>query len=87
MGHITNKKEKFVVPGTLIECESGRYLAYYEHRTDIIANGENEKDAMKNLKKMYKIIQAGEGKGSDSKPIDLPTATKIKSFTDKLDSI
>jgi hypothetical protein len=81
------KKERYTVPGTLVKCQSGRYLAYYEHRTDIIANGENEKDAMKNLKKMYVTIKKNEDKESDEKPIELPKATKTKSFSAKLERI
>lgn len=83
----TLKKEPYTVPGTLVKCKSGNYLAYYEHRTDIIANGENEKSAIKNLKKMYAIIKKHEGVGSDSKPLNLPPTTKITSFTETLKSI
>lgn len=39
------KKKGELVPGTIVKCESGRFIAFYEHRTDIIANGENEVDA------------------------------------------
>ena len=81
------KKERYTVPGTLVKCKSGNYLAYYEHRTDIIANGENEKSAIKNLKKMYEVVKKHEGDGADSKPLDLPPATKISSFTATLKSI
>jgi len=42
--------------GVVIECKSGRFVVYYEHRTDIIATGENEMDAKKNLKEMYEPI-------------------------------
>ena len=83
----TSKKERYVVPGTLVKCQSGRYLAYYEHRTDIIANGEKEKDAVRNLKKLYRIIKKNEEKESGNKPIKLPPHTKTKSFTEKLESV
>ena len=83
----TNKKKKELAPGILIECKSGRYVAFYEHRTDIIANGENEKDAVRNLKKLYRIIKKNEEKESGNKPIKLPPHTKTKSFTEKLESV
>ncbi len=44
------KKKGELVPGTIVKCDSGRFIAFYEHRTDIIANGENELDAKKILK-------------------------------------
>jgi hypothetical protein len=83
----TLKKERYTVPGTLVKCQSGRYLAYYEHRTDIIANGENETDAIKNLKKMYNVIKKNEETESDTKQVVLPAHTKTKSFSETLSSI
>lgn len=76
----TSKKEQYTVPGTVVKCQSGRYLAYYEHRTDIIANGDNEAEAKKNLKKMYKIIKKNEEKEFEKKSMDLPPNTKTKGF-------
>ena len=58
------KKKGELVPGTVIECKSGRYVAFYEHRTDIIANGENETGARKNLRKMYEIVRKHEEKAA-----------------------
>jgi predicted RNase H-like HicB family nuclease len=81
------KKERFEVPGTIVKCQSGRYLAFYEHRSDIIANGDSEIEAKKNLKKMYRIIKKNEENESEKKPISLPPRTKTKSFTEKLHSI
>ena len=81
------KKERYEVPGTTVKCQSGRYLAYYEHRTDIIANGDNENEAKKNLKKMYKIIKKNEENESEKPSIQLPPSTKTKSFTEKLDCV
>ena len=40
----------------IIKCESGSYLAYYLHRSDILANGETEKEALDNLKEMYEVV-------------------------------
>lgn len=46
----------------IIKCESGGFIAFYTHRADIIANGENKKDAIKNLRIMYKIVIDSEKK-------------------------
>ena len=86
--NIFNKSKGKLMPGTIVECKSGRYIAYYEHRTDIVANGDNEKDARKNLKKMYKIVIDFEKKDVEgSHPrTTLPPNTKTKSFKEKLPS-
>lgn len=82
---IAKKSKGELIPGTIIECKSGRYIAFYEHRTDIIANGENEKDAKKNLKKMYSIvIKHEEKKKAIQNTLVLPKSFKTKSFTEKL---
>jgi hypothetical protein len=52
---ITKRSYK-VAPGMTVECKSGRFLAFYDHRTDIIANGDNEVAAKKNLKVLYKLV-------------------------------
>jgi predicted RNase H-like HicB family nuclease len=76
------KKQSY--PGILVKCESGRFLAYYEHRSDIMASGENEKDAKKNLKKMYKAVMEFEAKEENEKETnDLPPNTKTKKFVEK----
>jgi predicted RNase H-like HicB family nuclease len=85
MKKTNEKKKKELVPGTIIQCESGRYLAYYEHRTDIVANGENEKDAKKNLKKMYEIIKKHEDEELEKTAIKLPSNFQVKHFTEKLE--
>ena len=86
MSSRVHKKKKYeMVPGILIQCESGGFLAYYEHRTDIIANGENEKEARKNLKKMYAVVKKHEDTEVENHPLVLPKAFKTKSFTEKLD--
>lgn len=38
------------------KCESGRYLAYYEHRDDILANGDTEIEAKDNLVTLYASV-------------------------------
>jgi hypothetical protein len=43
-----------------IKCASGRYLAFYAHRNDIIANGDNKVEAKKNLMEMYATVIAYE---------------------------
>lgn len=84
MPNSIKKKKGELVPGTIIECKSGRYVAYYEHRTDIIANGVNEKDAKKNLKKMYDTIKKFEEKKASKDVLVLPKSFKTKSFSEKL---
>lgn len=81
------KKERFEVPGTIVKCKSGRYLAFYEHRTDIVASGENEQDAKKNLKKMYTIVKKHEDAEQEKKTTVLPKSYHTKTFTEKLHSI
>ena len=76
--------KKNVFPGVIVECKSGRFLAYYEHRDDIMASGENEPDAKKNLKKMYKAVMGYEKKeGIDREPDVFPADTKTKKFLQK----
>ncbi|MGC4037036.1 MAG: hypothetical protein QM764_13845 [Chitinophagaceae bacterium] len=76
--------KKHSYPGILVKCESGRYLAYYDHRTDIMASGENEKDAKKNLKKMYKsVMEFEEQNGNEKEDNDLPPNVKTKKFVEK----
>lgn len=81
------KKERFEVPGTIVKCQSGRYLAFYEHRTDIVASGENEKDAKKNLKTMYNIVKKHEDAEQEKKTTPLPKSYQTKPFKEKLHSI
>lgn len=81
--YIKNKGE--LAPGILIECKSGRYLAFYEHRTDIIANGENKREAKKNLKEMYKAVLDFEQEEAEKiASIKLPSEFKTSQFTEKL---
>ena len=77
-------KPNYTVPGTIIECKSGRFVAYYEHRTDIIANGNNERDVKKNLKEMYEaVVQYEEEENEKKTSVSLPKDFKTKSFKEK----
>ena len=79
-----NNKPNYTVPGTIIECKSGRFVAYYEHRTDIIANGENEIEVKKNLKEMYKaVIQYEEEENEKKTSVSLPKDFKTRHFKEK----
>lgn len=82
---IIPKKKYKNYPGLTVECKSGRYLAFYDHRTDIIAHGENEVEAKKNLKKMYDVVMAYEKKEEEEKNDEpkLPSSFKTKRFTEK----
>ena len=83
---ISTKVKKYkVIPGTIVECKSGRFLAFYEHRTDIVANGDNEREAKKMLKEMYNAVMEYE-KNEDEGVITtgLPKNFKTKPFTDKV---
>lgn len=84
MPNSVKKSKSELIPGTVIECKSGRFLAFYEHRTDIIANGENERDAKKNLKKMYETIKKYEQQKAAKNVLVIPKTFKTKSFTEKL---
>ena len=77
-------KTHSLVPGTIVKCESGRHLAYYEHRQDIIANGDTESEARNNLKLMYDIVKKYESEQSESVHTKLPVNYKSKKFTEKL---
>lgn len=83
---VTTKTPRYkVMPGTIIECKSGRYLAFYEHRIDIVANGDNEREAKKMLKEMYKAVleyEKNEEEITDAR--GLPKDFKTKGFTEKL---
>ena len=79
------KKKYQEIPGIIVECKSGRFLAYYDHRTDIIANGSNEVEAKKNLKELYANsmeYEREEEKKSDE--LGLPKDFKVKKFTEKI---
>lgn len=74
------------MPGTTIECESGRFLAYYDTRSDIIASGESEREAKANLKKLYQIVLKHE-KEEEGQPLqedNLPADFKTRKFTEKV---
>jgi len=76
--------KNIMFPGVIVECKSGRFLAYYEHRDDIMASGENEPDAKKNLEKMFKTVMAYEKKeGIEREPDVLPQNTKTRKFQHK----
>ena len=83
---LVRSKRYKTFPGILIHCKSGRYFAYYEHRTDIVANGDNEKEVKKNLKEMYKMITQVEKEEEQQKEDadQLSKSFKTKSFTEKL---
>lgn len=85
MANYFTKKKYELAPGTLVKCQSGGYLAFYEHRTDIVANGENEKEALKNLRIMYKIVTQEEKQESEKDAPQLPPNTKTKAFTGKVE--
>ncbi len=80
-------KKKLSVPGTIIECKSGRFVAYYEHRTDIIANGENEREVKKNLKEMYEAIISYEEECEKKTSFKLPKDFISRPFKEKLEKV
>ena len=43
-----------------VQCKSGRWLAYYYHRKDIIAMGHTARQALINLLKKYRIARKHE---------------------------
>jgi hypothetical protein len=82
---ITKRRYKNA-PGLIVECKSGRFMAFYDHRSDIIAEGDNEVEAKRNLKKMYEVVMAYEKKEEEEKKDDpeLPASFKKKRFTENL---
>jgi predicted RNase H-like HicB family nuclease len=70
--------------GSFIKCQSGRFLAFYEHRTDIIANGNNEKEALKNLKDMYQSVTAFEKLDDEGKKLNLSEKYEVRHFSHKV---
>jgi hypothetical protein len=81
----TRKKKFTTAPGILVECKSGRFLAFYEHRTDIVANGPSVIQAKKNLKQLYKDVMKLEKEEEDKQDeIDLPKDFKTARFKEKL---
>jgi len=79
----SHKKLKHV-PGIVVECKSGRYLAFYDHRTDIVAHGDTEREAKKNLKELYKAVMTHEDEEAEKGGIRLPQDFQTKKFTDKI---
>ena len=88
MSNSLRKKKGELVPGTLVQCKSGSFLAYYEHRTDIVANGENEIEARKNLRELYKMAIELEEEESepheDDDQLSLPAIFTTKQFKERL---
>lgn len=74
------------VPGTFVECQSGRYIAFYETRPDIIASGDNEVEARKNLKELYNLVLKHEKEEAEAEKEDseLLKKFKTKKFVEKL---
>ncbi len=77
-------KKKHKYPGITFETKAGRNVAFYDHRTDIIASGENQKEAIKNLKKLYKAVKEHEeDEESEKPPLKLPENVTPKKFVEK----
>jgi len=85
--NLTGKKNPKEIPGIVVECKSGRFLAYYDHRTDIIANGESEIEAKKNLKEMYAVVKKHEDEQPGKSDLELPASYIQRPFTEKLSTI
>jgi hypothetical protein len=61
MGNFSDKPSP--MPNTnvkFVQCKSGRWLAYYYHRKDIIAMGHTARQALINLIKKYRILRKHE---------------------------
>ncbi len=84
---LLTKKKGELAPGILIECKSGRFIAFYEHRTDVIADGENERDARKNLKRMIEIVKKYEEGEAEKETVAITKEYNTKKFTEKMDCI
>jgi predicted RNase H-like HicB family nuclease len=88
MPNNVKKTKSELIPGTVIECKSGRFLAFYEHRTDIIANGENERDARKNLRELYQMtLELEEQEGvahEDDDQLSLPASFVKRTFKERV---
>lgn len=74
---------------TVIFCQSGRFVAFFNERSDIIANGDTEKEVLNNLRKMYRIALQAEKDGIYEKPtvdnpIVLPEDWKTKQSVVKI---
>ena len=85
-GSTKNTKYKNI-PGLTVECKSGRFLAFYDHRTDIVASGDNEVEAKKNLKKMYGIVmkhEKDEEEKNEQSESELISSFNTKRFKEKL---
>lgn len=81
---ITKRRFK-TIPGTIIECKSGTYIAFYETRTDIIAHGDSEIEAKANLKSLYATVIKHEKEEQEGKPeAGLPKTFVTKKFTEKI---
>lgn len=50
------RKQNGVVPAKITKCQSGRFLANYEDRDDVIANGDTESEAIENLGTLYESV-------------------------------
>jgi predicted RNase H-like HicB family nuclease len=83
----TTPKARFKnVPGTFVECKSGRYMAFYETRPDIVASGDNEVEARRNLRELYDMVLKHEKEADEKEKDDteLLKNFKTKKFVEKL---
>lgn len=83
---IKNKKAT-TIPGMIVQCKSGRFVAFYDHRSDIIANGSNEREAKKNLKEMYEAVMKYEEDEEKKTAPALPKDFKVRAFKEKIPAI
>ena len=47
---------------TIVACKNGGYVCFFNHRSDIISNGETIDDAIYNLNIMYRSVILYESK-------------------------
>ena len=88
---LSNKKYD-LFSATVILCQEGGFIAFFEHRSDIIANGDTEKQVLKNLKTMYLSVLKDEKDGYTEKPVEdipleLPADWKTKQSIVKIPRI
>jgi len=77
MSNTTDSKTVFHKT-TLIKCQSGHYLAFFNHRDDILANGENRVEALENLDTLYEMVM--EYEQSELKQAEQPKRIEVKAL-------
>jgi predicted RNase H-like HicB family nuclease len=92
MAKRTISKSGYIVTGTIVLCAPDYFFAFYDHRSEMTANGETVEECLRNLREMYEYVLREEERGKKQKPqadlpLQLPADWNVKKFTDTVSLI